>query len=76
MLPEMHNVLLDLAPLTVGAYSLVVVAVLLSVALNVNRSYVDADLCCSINNKYYTRIWGLSSALGSDINEKRRYPVR
>ncbi len=40
MLPEMHNVLLDLALLTVGAYSLVVAAVLLSVPLDVDRSNV------------------------------------
>jgi hypothetical protein len=48
MLPEMHNVLLDLALLTVGAYSLVISAVPLTVPLYVDRSYVDADLCCSI----------------------------
>jgi hypothetical protein len=45
MLPEMHNVLLDLALLTVGAYSLVVGAVPLTVSLYVDRSYVDGSSC-------------------------------
>ncbi len=41
---QMDNLLLDLALLTVGAHGLVVGAVLLSVPLDVHRSYVDADL--------------------------------
>jgi hypothetical protein len=41
MLPEMHNVLLDFALLTVGAYSLVISAVLFTGPLYVDRSYVD-----------------------------------
>ena len=40
MLPEMHNVLLDLALLTIGAHSLIVGAVPLTVPLYVDRSYV------------------------------------
>jgi hypothetical protein len=40
MLPEMHNFLLDLALLTVGAHSLVISAVLFTVPLYVDRSYV------------------------------------
>jgi len=40
----MHYLLLDLATFTIRAYSLVVGAVLLTVPLNLDRSYVDADL--------------------------------
>ena len=43
MLPEMHNVLLDLALLTVGTNSLVVGTVLFTVPLYVDRSYVDGS---------------------------------
>jgi hypothetical protein len=45
MLPKVDNLLLHLAPLTVGAYSLVVGAVLFTVPLYVDRSYVDGSLC-------------------------------
>jgi hypothetical protein len=41
MLSEMDNLLLHLALLTVGANSLVVAAVLFTVPLYVDRSYVD-----------------------------------
>jgi hypothetical protein len=43
MLPEMDNLLLHLALLTVGAHSLVVGAVLFTVPLYVDRSYVDGS---------------------------------
>ncbi len=39
----MDNLLLDLAAFTVGAYSLVVGAVLFTVPLNIDSSYVDDD---------------------------------
>jgi hypothetical protein len=45
MLSEMDNLLLHLALLTVGAYSLIVGTVLLTVPLDVHRSYVDGDSC-------------------------------
>jgi hypothetical protein len=41
MLAKVDNLLLDLALLTVGAYSLVVDTVLFTVSLYVDRSYVD-----------------------------------
>jgi hypothetical protein len=41
----MHNVLLDLALLTVGAHGLVVGTVLFTVPLYVDRSYVDSNSC-------------------------------
>jgi hypothetical protein len=41
----MDNLLLYLALLAVGAHSLVVGAVLLTVPLNVDRSYVDGSSC-------------------------------
>jgi hypothetical protein len=41
MFPKVDNLLLDLALLTVGAYSLVVGTVLFTVPLYVDRSYVD-----------------------------------
>jgi hypothetical protein len=41
MLSQMDNHLLDLPFLTIGAHSLVVGAVLLSVSLDVDCSYVD-----------------------------------
>jgi hypothetical protein len=41
----MDNLLLDLALLTVGAHGLVVGAVLLSVPLNLDSSYVDGSSC-------------------------------
>jgi hypothetical protein len=40
MLPKVDNLLLDLALLTVGAHSLVISAVPLTVPLYVDRSYV------------------------------------
>jgi len=40
MLPEMHNLLLDLALLTVGAHSLVIGTVPLTVPIYVDCSYV------------------------------------
>src|SRR5688572_11853343 len=43
MLPEMDNLLLDLALLTVGTNSLVVGTVLFTVPLYVDRSYVDSS---------------------------------
>jgi hypothetical protein len=43
MLPEMHNVLLYLALLTIRAHGLVVGTVLFTVPLYVDRSYVDAN---------------------------------
>src|SRR5919112_5435564 len=43
MLPEMHNVLLHLALLTVGTNSLVVGTVPFTVPLYVHRSYVDGS---------------------------------
>ena len=45
MLPKVDNLLLHLAPLTVGAYSLVVAAVPFTVPLYVHRSYVDDNSC-------------------------------
>ena len=39
----MHHVLLDLPAFTVGAYGLVVGAVLLTVPLDVDGSYVDSS---------------------------------
>src|SRR5215203_1113509 len=41
----MHHLLLDLPLLTVGAYSLVISAVPLTVPLYVDRSYVDSTSC-------------------------------
>ena len=41
----MDNLLLDLAALTVGAHSLVVGSVLLSVPLDVDCSYIDGGSC-------------------------------
>jgi hypothetical protein len=41
----MDNLLLHLALLTVGAYSLIVGTVLLTVPLDVHRSYVDGNSC-------------------------------
>jgi hypothetical protein len=43
VLSKMHYLLLDLSLRTVGAYSLVISAVPLTVPLYVDRSYVDAD---------------------------------
>jgi hypothetical protein len=43
VLSQMDNLLLDLPLLTVGAHSLVVGAVLLSVPLYLDRSYVDGS---------------------------------
>ena len=45
MLSEMDNLLLYLALLTVGAHSLVISAVLFTVPLYVDRSYVDGNSC-------------------------------
>jgi len=45
MLPEMDNLLLHLALLTVGAHSLVISAVPLTVPLYVDRSNVDDSYC-------------------------------
>jgi hypothetical protein len=45
MLSKMHNVLLHLALLTVGAHGLVVGTVLFTVPLYVDRSYVDGSSC-------------------------------
>ena len=45
MLPKVDNLLLHLAPLTVGAYSLVVGTVPFTVPLYIDRSYVDGSLC-------------------------------
>ena len=44
----MDNILLDLALLTIGAHSLVVRAVLLTVPLNLDRSYVDVHSSCVV----------------------------
>ena len=41
----MHHILLDLATLTVGTYRLVVGAVLLTVPVYLDRSYVDGSSC-------------------------------
>jgi hypothetical protein len=41
----MHYLLLDLPLLTVGAYSLIVGTVLLTVSLYADRSYVDGSSC-------------------------------
>ena len=45
MFPEMDNILLDLPSFTVGANGLVVGAVLLTVPLYVDGSYVDGNSC-------------------------------
>jgi hypothetical protein len=68
MLPEMHNVLLDLALLTVGAHSLVVGTVPLTVPLYVDRSYVDGSSCVVfiIDTTYFSTI----SFQGQPIGDK------
>jgi hypothetical protein len=43
VLSKMHYLLLDLPLLTVGAYSLIVGTVLLTVSLYADRSYVDGS---------------------------------
>jgi hypothetical protein len=45
VLSKMHHLLLDLPLLAVGAHSLVVGAILLSISLYVDRSYVDGSPC-------------------------------
>jgi len=50
MFSEMDNLLLHLALLTVGTDSLIIGAVLLSVPVYLDRSYVDgSSLLCGIN---------------------------
>jgi hypothetical protein len=67
MLPKMDDLLLDLALLTVGAHSLIVGTVPLTVPLYVHRSYVDGSLCVVfiINTTYSTII-----CQGQPIGEK------
>jgi hypothetical protein len=48
MLAKVDDLLLDLPAFTVGANSLVVGSVLLTVPLNLDGSYVDAGTLCSI----------------------------
>lgn len=49
MLSKMDNLLPDLATFTVGANGLVVGAVLFSVPLNLDRSYVDGGSSCVVS---------------------------
>jgi hypothetical protein len=68
MLPEMDYLLLYLALLTVGAHSLVVGTVPLTVPLYVDRSYVDGSSCVVfiIDTTYFSTI----RCQGQPIGEK------